>query len=586
MGGKMNTRSILFFLVILGYFNAIICFRYGPEDIISAVENGNLPLTKKILQENVNLLHARAEEDKQSLLHIAIERNHVKVIKFLLKNGIDVNAKDDFGWSALHLAVYFKNLNIVKLLVTNKADVNSKITTKSGLNNTPLHIAAKKGCCEILEYLIEMGADFNQFNKFFYAPIHTACVMGNVKMVDFLLKKGCDINMLGGFAKDGLLNLAVDGNNIQMVELLLEHGIDCLLNVEDIPSIYTAIADNKNVEIVRLIIEKNKEVDSEKINKLKNLALQFACEYGKKEIVEYLFSRGVYCDGGDNGRSAMRNACISGNLDLVKLLVKKGVNIRDFILGKCRNRDKVALLLDKYNQNIKALADFKNEIEQLSKDRHNTDCCCPAYEYRKKINKLMLSEFTPTYDKQLFIEFLLKNHSHCLSSGNVSQFFLQIPFNEIFFTLRESINWVVNKEIVDCDGDDITYKSAIFNIPGVFQIIFSAKYALYNIEEFSRKLFLERDKTKKLNKHTYTLLKALEIAKKRKSKRYFRDVVNTILVSDYLNKFLVEGDHPCRESSARGIVAKILAFTGGDFNKKFGLTPAKKVGTLKGCVIH
>lgn len=41
----------------------------------------------------------------RSMLHIAAERGNEAMIKFLIEQGGDPNAKDDIGWTPLHLAV-------------------------------------------------------------------------------------------------------------------------------------------------------------------------------------------------------------------------------------------------------------------------------------------------------------------------------------------------------------------------------------------------------------------------------------------------------------------------------------------------
>jgi hypothetical protein len=54
----------------------------------------------------------------------------------------------------LHLAVYFANTEVVKLLIENGADVNAK----NKWNRTPLHIAIDKGYTEYVEWLSKLGA--------------------------------------------------------------------------------------------------------------------------------------------------------------------------------------------------------------------------------------------------------------------------------------------------------------------------------------------------------------------------------------------------------------------------------------------
>ena len=57
-----------------------------------------------------------------------------------LDDGIDINLKDEFGYSPLHKAVNSRHLGMVDILVAEGADVN----TKNNYESTPLHIAVSK----------------------------------------------------------------------------------------------------------------------------------------------------------------------------------------------------------------------------------------------------------------------------------------------------------------------------------------------------------------------------------------------------------------------------------------------------------
>ncbi|HMT07450.1 MAG TPA: ankyrin repeat domain-containing protein [Pyrinomonadaceae bacterium] len=99
---------------------------------------------------------------------------HWKVVDFLISHGGDVNRQaPDTGETPLHSALckagrpYF--LNVIKLLVENGADVNAKtipgvetggfmrdVRTKG---ETPLHRAAAYGDEAMIQYLLDHGAD-------------------------------------------------------------------------------------------------------------------------------------------------------------------------------------------------------------------------------------------------------------------------------------------------------------------------------------------------------------------------------------------------------------------------------------------
>ncbi len=88
-----------------------------------------------------------------------IRNNHIKQLKFLLKFGLDLDISSKWypynvpvGWAA-----YYGHMSIVEFLVTNRANINKC----SGINQSPLYIAADKQHYKIAEYLIKNGANVN-----------------------------------------------------------------------------------------------------------------------------------------------------------------------------------------------------------------------------------------------------------------------------------------------------------------------------------------------------------------------------------------------------------------------------------------
>jgi ankyrin repeat protein len=89
-------------------------------------------------------------------------RNNLEMIKFLVKNGANLEAFDFYGWTAFMISVNFNNLNLAQYLLDAGADINAYDSHKL----TSLMIAAIDYTYNnsILEFLIDKGADLDVKN--------------------------------------------------------------------------------------------------------------------------------------------------------------------------------------------------------------------------------------------------------------------------------------------------------------------------------------------------------------------------------------------------------------------------------------
>lgn len=115
---------------------------------------------------------SKREESEEKLLQSS-RRGDLDTVLSLLqakspKNGsrssIDINCKGrskaNQGWTPLHLAAYFGHISVVKALLENGADVNAR----NGMGDTPLHRAAFTGRADVVTLLIQYNTDVTIIN--------------------------------------------------------------------------------------------------------------------------------------------------------------------------------------------------------------------------------------------------------------------------------------------------------------------------------------------------------------------------------------------------------------------------------------
>ena len=103
-------------------------------------------------------------------IHDAASNRDLAGVQAELDKGVDVDAKDEEGWTPLHLAAYSDGKDIVGLLIAAGADVDAR--DEEGW--PPLHLAAYSGGKDIVELLIAVGADVNAKNKHGETPLDYA----------------------------------------------------------------------------------------------------------------------------------------------------------------------------------------------------------------------------------------------------------------------------------------------------------------------------------------------------------------------------------------------------------------------------
>ncbi|MEH6942999.1 ankyrin repeat domain-containing protein [Bacillus sp. JJ722] len=181
--------------------------------------------------ENNNMMKEGMDK-MQEQLFLKTEKKDAEAVSKLLKEGVDINAKDNQGRTALMIATYNNDQTTAKVLIDAGADVN----IQDNMKNTPFLYAGAEGYLEILKLTIDAGADPTITNRYGGTALIPASEHGYVDVIQELLTRTeIDVNHVNNLGWTALMEAIIlnDGDKTQqqVVQLLIDHGAD--VNVPD-----------------------------------------------------------------------------------------------------------------------------------------------------------------------------------------------------------------------------------------------------------------------------------------------------------------------------------------------------------------
>ncbi|MCH9754097.1 MAG: ankyrin repeat domain-containing protein [Alphaproteobacteria bacterium] len=150
----------------------------------STILSGNTLLVKQLLSEPIDV-NAR-DSKKNTPLHIAAIKGYAEISELLIKKGANVNLKNKYGSLPLHLAAQQNHSDVALVLIKH----HSLIDSKDRYGETPLHFFASNCNVELSKKLIKKGAKLSQTNSHFLTPLSIAESEGHDDLSDILKRAG------------------------------------------------------------------------------------------------------------------------------------------------------------------------------------------------------------------------------------------------------------------------------------------------------------------------------------------------------------------------------------------------------------
>ncbi|HVV72641.1 MAG TPA: ankyrin repeat domain-containing protein, partial [Verrucomicrobiae bacterium] len=317
--------------------------------LFNLIRAGDLTALRTALKNGADL-QARDEQGNTLLMAAALNAD-AEMLETLIDAGADVNAVSPAGATALLRAATFEDKT--RLLLAHGADVKAR----SRLGNTALILAARKyGNSRTVKLLLQRGVDPNGTNTLGATALMAAAAASDPDSVRILLDAGADVNakpimspdgFIWGGGRSALMWAAFQGDQT-VVRLLLKRGA----KVNDFTVGGGALAQavwGEHVEVARMLLDAGAQVDQrDLIANYTPLHWAACAERSSPAMAELLIARGadVNAEGGqpvDNflgvAQTPLMLAQKRGETPIVRTLLKAGAKRSEVAAANARGKE-------------------------------------------------------------------------------------------------------------------------------------------------------------------------------------------------------------------------------------------------------
>lgn len=283
-------------------------------DYIQAIETDDIGMLELIIKEN----GANDQQEYENATRRAIEKGFHNIFRFLI-NGLDSNSLQPILCYALSIS---GKREIRAIALQHKPDWSFCLE----MDPRMLKTASSCGDIEVMNSLIENGADVNGPWNSRGSPLQVATDSGQVKAMELLIEKGADINIISE-EKGTLLEIATSSfSSIEAMRLLISKGAPINEGCRRSRGPLAIAAASRAFDKMDLLLSHGADINAP-LGEWGS-PLGTAVAKGKLESVEYFLEKGA-----DVNISCPRYGCplslaaYSEKLDIMHILIDNGADI-------------------------------------------------------------------------------------------------------------------------------------------------------------------------------------------------------------------------------------------------------------------
>ncbi|KAK0050334.1 E3 ubiquitin-protein ligase Topors [Biomphalaria pfeifferi] len=315
------------------------CYRDEPEpaviQYVKKAAGASLTKHEEILDCCKLLLKYGADVNemsysKKTALHLACRLGDEKMVKLLLEHGADPSIMDGSGFNSLHLAVHSGAVECVRLILGRTKEL---INAHDAHGAAPVLTAVQKGDNDLLNVLVTSGGDVNiQEVTSKRSPLHYALYLQNKEIFQYLLNNGADLTRTDHRETNIVHRCCAVSEPWYLEQILSSSSPNTkkALKMEDGEGATPVIVacQNGNIEQLRRLVESGAPVANK--DKFRRCALHHCAENTDTRCAEYILRSipSLMTCADEEGLTPLHMAVIAGNIPLIKLLLKRGANLK------------------------------------------------------------------------------------------------------------------------------------------------------------------------------------------------------------------------------------------------------------------
>jgi len=258
--------------------NPDLVTRYGVSPLVLAIEKGSAAMVNQLLEAGAN--PETLDKAGQSALMLAAQSGELSNVRALIESGASIDRTDEhFGQTALMFAARAGQKSIVDYLLTQGADPDARTDTgdipdwvapnsqrgfgfgigiiRGGTpadrgrrepvpgGMTPLLYAARHGYTEIVDLLLQQGADIQLSEANNISPLLMAVENNQVETATLLIAQGADLDQQDWYGRSPLWE-AINVRNLYIHNDLFDNFVN---------------NRNELLELIKLLVEKGANIN-------------------------------------------------------------------------------------------------------------------------------------------------------------------------------------------------------------------------------------------------------------------------------------------------------------------------------------